>query len=505
MLRAIFSAWLLGAASLTAQRVEGLVINSATGAGIAGVAVNLVQTGKIAYSATTDSQGRFRVEDVKDGVYAANYKVAGFWPVPNRLDRVSPEPLRVDSGSEVHLDAKLDPIGKIFGRVLDGGERPVPGASVWFHWQSSSCKPPLCIGYFRTLRTDAKGEYSIVDLDVPGAWIVSAMAPPSWKAPESSDDQRFGWAQTFYPGVTDPQLAAGVMTGSELLLDVKLAAVRVHRIRGVVLDARGDPVPKIAVTLGKGIDFPGLHESTMSDGTFEFESVPDGEWRVSTKVQRNGAELSAAQGIQVKGDLENVDMRLAAPFSIHGKIVMEVPDGASAPKAPGVLLAFNAGAASGARAFLTSNPDTKGGFTIQNVYPGPYLIVADEPPPQYYVESIRLDDRDALNSDVQILTGFEQLTVTYKLGGGTVRGTCAAESVMLIPQDPVFRRPDFIRRATCLPNGSFDVPAVRPGEYYGIAMAGDTALLDDVLLKQGTRLTVRANESTSAEIRIITR
>jgi hypothetical protein len=507
MLRVIFAVWTLATAALASQTVEGHVVNIATGAGVPGVVVNLVQGGKSAYSATTDSQGHFRIEAVKDGAYTANYKAGGFFPVPNRWDSGGPPPFLVVSGGEsVRVDAQMQPIGKISGRVLDVTGRPVRGASVWFHWENSLCRVPLCIGFFRTLRTDEKGEYSIADLDAPGTWIVSAAAPSSLTPPESRDDQRLGWAQTFYPGVTDPQAAARVMTGGELLLDIKLAAVPVHRVRGVVLDGRGDPVPKATVTLGKGLDAPSLHENTKSDGTFEFDSVADDEWRISTKVNRDGVQLWAAQDVYVKGrDLENGELRLTAPFSIHGKIVMEVPKGVPDPKTPGVLLAFNAGPASGDRGFLTSTPDGKSGFTIQNVYPGPYLIVADAPPPQQYVDSIRLGDRDVLESDVQIQSGFELLTVTYKLGGGTVRGACAFGSILLIPQDPKLRRPDFIRRANCAQNGAFEIPAVRPGEYYGLAVAGDAAIWDEDLLKQASSVTVRANESTSTEIRLITR
>ena len=68
----------------------------------------------------------------------------------------------------------------------------------------------------------------------------------SWSPPESRDDQRLDWAQTFYPGVTDPRLALKVIVpGGDLWnVDIKLAAVPVHRIRGRVLDVRGDPVPR---------------------------------------------------------------------------------------------------------------------------------------------------------------------------------------------------------------------------------------------------------------------
>jgi uncharacterized GH25 family protein len=528
MLRVIFAAWIGTAAALLAQTVEGRVVNSATGAGIAGVDVNLVQGGITAYSATTDSQGRFRIEAVKDGTYIAHYKAPSFWPVPGFLGTGSQPLFRVALGSDpVHLETKLQPIGKISGRVLDAAGKPVPNAGLWLHWENSQCRMPMCVGFAHQSKTDAKGEYSIADLDAPGTWLVSATAPSSLNPPEpgsgsqpgsgSHEDQRLGWAQTFYPGVTDPQLAARVMTGGELWLDIKLAAVPVHRIRGVVLDVRGDPVPKVTVTLSKGIDSPSLHANTRSDGTFEFDSVADDEWRMFAKADQSGVKLCAAQGVQVRDrDLDNVELRLAAPFSIQGKIVMEVPESVPAPKPPGITVAFNPGAArlTDAPEDGYGNPDANGDFTIPALYPGPYQIVPGPPPASYYLDSIRLADRDALESDVQILSGFERVTVSYRLGGGTVRGAieaCAAGDVLLIPQDSALRRPGFIRRTTCVQNDRFEILDVRPGEYFALAIGADSptpwyaAILDELLLSQASKITVRANESSSPEIRLITR
>src|SRR6185295_12439079 len=98
--------------------------------------------------------------------------------------------------------------------------------------------------------------YRITDLDLPGAWLLSAIAPSSRTLPESVGDQRFEWAQTFYPGVVDPQLSVKVMVrpGSEVSnADIKLSSVPVHRIRGVVLGIKGDLSPKAAVTLSKRV------------------------------------------------------------------------------------------------------------------------------------------------------------------------------------------------------------------------------------------------------------
>ena len=485
---------LVASVSLSAQAVEGLIVDSVSGAGIAGAVMTLSRDADKSFPGIrTDAQGRFRIEGIPDGIYTVTYNAVGFFPLKKVVGLT-------------HLEARMQPVGRISGRVLDAAGTPVQAASVWFHWENSLCVAPVCLGYYRMRRTDEKGEYSIADLDAPGSWVVSATAPATLKAPDSDDGERLGWAQTFYPGVADPRDAVRVMTGSEQFLDIKLAAIPVHRVRGTVLDERGDPVAKAVVTLSKGFVSESVHENSKEDGTFEFASVPNADWMISTKLSRDGALLWAMQAAPVKGrDVERIELRLTGPFSVHGKIVMEVPEGAAAPKAPGVMLAYNGGSGSiesveTQREFLDSAAEGKNGFAIQKVYPGQYMIVANEPPPGYYVESIRLGDREAVEADVPISSGFQTLTVIYKLGGGTVRGDCGAGRVVLIPTDAMLRRPDFTRFAICGAGGTFEIPAVRPGEYYGLAMVGDSLAFDDGLLAQAAKVTVRANESTVLDI-----
>jgi len=380
---------------------------------------------------------------------------------------------------------------------------------------------PSCIGIIRQIQTNEKGEYSVTDLDVPGTWLVSATAPAGWKPPESRGDQRLDWAQTFYPGVTDAQLAERVLVriGSDISnLDIKLAAVPVHRIRGVVLDVHGNPLPEAALKLSKVTGSPALIRTTQGDGTFEFEAVAEGEWRISATVDQGSSKLWSAQRVQLKShDLENLELRPAAPFTIQGKIVMEVPDGVLPAKPPSVTLAFNAGAAGladkPAGTFLTGNPDENGDFRIQNVYPGPYQILPGLHPPQYYLDSIRTGGRDALESGVEIVAGTQQLTVTYKLGGGTVRGTvegCAAGTVRLLPRNQAMWRQGFVLFAPCDSKDRYAIAGVRPGQYYAVAIAGDTptpwyATLwdDDGLVNQASTVTVRAGENSSTDLHAI--
>jgi hypothetical protein len=422
-------------------------------------------------------------------------------------------PFPVTAGAEPRrLEVKMQPLGKLSGRVLDAAGKPVPNAGLWLVGESSWCMPPTCSPRRQQAKANEKGEYTVVDLE-PGPWLLSAAAPLSLKPPESSDDRQLSWAQTFYPGETNPQLAAAILVqpGGELWnLDIKLAAAPAHRLRGSVIDVSGNPVFKAAVTLGKGFG-PNLTQETGSDGTFEFAAVVDDEWRLSAAVDRGGVKLKGAQPLTIKNrDSENIQLRLIAPFTLRGKIVMEVAEGAQAPQPPPIDFALRSDTTLlSEESWTVLEALDEGNLTARDVYPGRYEIetLTDSAAP-YYLDSIRLGNQDA-RGWVSILSDAQPLTLAYKLDGGTVRGTienCGAGRILLVPQDPELRRHAFVRVTTCGQNGRFEIPAVRPGEYYGLAIAGELtpAISQDAsLLKQAARVTVSANEAVSADIRLI--
>ncbi len=108
----IILAWSLTSAAFGAT-VDGHVVNAVTGAGIQAVSVSLMQQEHLAYSATTDSQGHFQIEDVKAGAYKAEYRQASKFVLPNEALPSDP-PFQVSAdGTPVHLEVKLPPLGKL--------------------------------------------------------------------------------------------------------------------------------------------------------------------------------------------------------------------------------------------------------------------------------------------------------------------------------------------------------------------------------------------------------
>ena len=145
----------LCAACAAAQTtVEGTVVNSVTRKGIEGIAVELIWSGESAYSATTDAQGNFRIENVLSGVYNARYSSSDYL-----RDRDSPATrFQVFAGTPVKLEARMIPFGRVSGRVVDGRSEPVAGAAVIIASANATT----------SLKTNAKGEFDLHDFLLPG-------------------------------------------------------------------------------------------------------------------------------------------------------------------------------------------------------------------------------------------------------------------------------------------------------------------------------------------------
>jgi hypothetical protein len=522
---------MLCAACAVAQSVEGTVVDSITGAGIPGVKVELVrladtvptdpqqarQAGIMAiaegdpvYAATTDGQGRFRIEEVKTGTYGARYRAASHLDEAMAPKR-EPGPVRriqvAAGGSVVKVEGRMIPLGGLAGRVVDGRGQPVPNARV-----------DLLTGILMGGQdTDKDGKFS--EILFPGDAYTLSVAPPlGLKPPDPDPDtgQQRAWVRTYYPGVADRTAASKIMGRPGVWqsdIELKLLAVPTRSIRGVVLNPDGTPASKVPVVLGEDFFTPTVRVEAKSDGTFEFPAAVDGPWRVSADVERGDVKLRAAQWVEMTGhELEGLKLRLNAQVTVRGRVIMETMEGRTAPKAPMVSLrAFGHGRMS--EAAPPGRPDAEGNFTMERFYPGVYRFGGrDSAPPGYYLDEVRLGEAVLAAPDVEIDSGAVPLTLVYKTKGGTVRGSvenCAAGGVLLVPQNPVLRWPQSMLSATCDSSDRYQIPAVRPGDYYALAFPADKSSpiwspeFDESLVSQAARIAVRAGETTSLDLRVM--
>lgn len=501
----------LGAA---AQTVVGTVADSSSGSGIAGAQVEIAPAaaglgGQAAYTAVTDSQGRFLIDNVKDGAYVARYRANGY------IDEASLAPGRpfqvVAGGTAVNLEGRMIRFAEASGRVVDGRGDPVPNAEM------EATEIGRSTGGFRS---DAGGKFRF--MVIPGQNYTLMVHPPSqWKPPDPAPgtDGARGWAPTYYPGVTDPEAAGKISLppgGRMENIELKIRALPAHSVRGTLAGVDGKPASKVAVVMGEDLLRPIFRQETGPDGAFDFPTVIDGHWLLAAEADSTLGKLRVIQSFDVLGrDVDDLKPHLSAPFTAHGRVVMEKVEGRETPAPPTISLqpvvrwvypnTFGA-------------PDSDGNFSAAQVYPGLYQFNAGEPS-GYYLDAVRIGGADISGPAIDMADGAF-LQFVFKTNGGSVRGSaekCEQGTVALIPREEAKRWRGFLRTAKCDSTDHYDMGAVRPGEYYVVAFAGDgmaglrmnrltmdgniEPIVPEDILTEAPVVTVKARETATADVR----
>ncbi len=504
--------FLAGAGMLGAQVVEGSVSNSVTRLGVSDVQVRLQRVRSIPgigvpteteqvseaqqepYEALTEVSGKFRIEGVKDGKYNVTWFREGYFAL-----RSVTAPVEVKAGDPLELDLKMTPLGRVTGRVLDGKDHPVSGAKL----ELSSGT-----GGAQTRIADDDGQFAIDNVG-SGTFTLMAYAPEEWDPPEPVDGKKQAWAATYYPGIIHADSAGRIFIapGGEVTgLEIKLLAVLVRRVSGVVLGPDGKPVQAAEVRLTRSQGRQANLQSTTTDKDGKFElAVVDGTYRVSGQMTDEEATLHTETEVLVSGkDVSEVELRLKAPFKIHGKLSYDPPRPPDTKTRTSIFLTEGAGPGVISMSNATVEGDT---FTLPAIYAGTYTLLASEPEPPYYLASVRVSGQDGMAGPVYLGSGNDPAEIVFRAGGGAVSGNvedCHGGAVELIPVQENLRGmvPKFDR---CDAVGHFTVQAVRPGDYYALAVAplqgAPVALV--TLLRQATKVTVREGETTRVDLKAV--
>ena len=533
----LWFALLVCAAPVAAQSVRGSVVNSLTGTPINDVEVTLRFSGGPSYQIATDAQGgartvsaaptqpyqvatdlqgEFRIDDLKPGRYTASFSRRGFL-APSRTSEAV-RPFQVSAGGQpVSLRAEMIPLAKLSGRVLDAAGNAVKDANVQLSPVAGPTIDSLLPIGGPASRTDNQGNFHIEEIR-PATYTLVARPPRNTKPIESADGQRRVMIPTYFPasaeraGAERIQLAPGAEVWGQ---DIRLIAAPAHRIRGKVVDEKGDPADLVTVKLIdplRSLQQDAGQVVSVEGGAFEFPAVVDGEWSIFAQRQRGELQMKALQQAQMAGhDIERIELRLALPFAVSGSVGFE-PAGATPPGRPVSVMFYPVGA--GNSEHVTALIEDGGRFTGDGMYPGTYQVVPAYPGPAFYLDSIRLGEREYPDGMVEFSSGAPPLRIVYRSDGGTVRGTveeCRSATVVLVPQPLALRRRDLIHRAGCRATGQYEIRVVRPGEYLVFALdAGDAAFDQGGISPTAQQLagaqsvTVRANESTSVDLKVLT-
>ena len=476
---------------LYAESVAGTIANSVTHGPIAGVKVTLA--GPRTYTAVTDAAGTFSFPDVQAGDYTADFNNASsFNPPPTRKTlHVGTAPVRIDWG--------LEPLGRIQGRILSADGSPIPHADLWLVFNGGMMS--------KTVGDD--GRFT-ADALIAGVYHLMARAP---RGSKSKDGET--WAPTYYPNTTERSQAEPIRVGAGADLtgyEIRLRSVPAFKIQGSVRDDTGKAVAGAAVQIVPAERNAGLEQEIKSDenGLFEFRGVWAGDWLLFANSQQAGIELKGVANATVaRHDVDRVDIRLARPFSLHGFVDRDGPrDSKGERKGSGVAI-HRAGPQHELVGIGFAKQD--GTIVIDQLYPGRYTLEPVGFAPGYYVDSVKLGDRDVLGLEVELFDGVPPLRISYKADAPSVRGTVengSGATVMLFPQDEALVTGQFIRTTNVGSDGRFEIGSLRPGDYYAFAfnriewLAFNDAGFFRGLVPLAERVHVAKGETATVELKV---
>jgi hypothetical protein len=457
---------LLSAVALCAQDqiavVEGSVVNSVTGAGIDAAKVRLEGSTGSHYETVTDASGSFRMTGVKLGGYLPFVEKHGFFPPPFFGTIVMVR----DVGNAVpRLRLELEPAARLRGRVIGPDGKPAAKVEVAVGNQNLA-----------TTKTNDDGEFLFENLQA-GSYSLLVRA---------------NLVRTWYPAALNPALAEPIRVpaGADLSgFEIRLQTARTYRVRGVVLDADGTPLPTTIVAIisgSAGFATPGFLVSgettrfsladrsmgvprdradvavTGPGGAFEFPAVPEGEWIFQVGPGNNHHGQAIAD---VRRDTDDLQVRLQTPFDLDGTVTLS--DGSPPPSSGLIMVRLTS--LDGMPPVFGQSLKEQGKLHFTDVTPGRYLVRATASLGQY-VESLTVGTVDAAHQPLFLNSASPPIHVIVK-PGLTITGTVEkgeGSRVLIVPQ--TLTPGDFGWLSLCGAGGSFKISGLAPGDYYAIAL-----------------------------------
>jgi len=449
------------------------------------------------YTATTDADGHFGVENVVPGRYRLSLEKTGFVEVNGRGSKADVNVFTVQAGGAVEdLLFRMLPMAIISGHVTDEDGDPMSGVRIIVQKKKPGKATRETVG---SDGTNDLGEYRLSGL-FPGQYWIVAIPPPDMrdyeKQPEKSQqgdnpsnaqpDTRY--VTTYYPGTYDATQASAVTlkAGDEMPVNLMLSPARTYRVRGTVTGVMAGQ--KAAVELvSKAGDSIRANE-VGPDGQFEVRGVAPGSYVVRASTPTESQLFTAHQDISVvAADVEGVKLTPLPSFRLSGHLQIE-------GRAPGALTQYSVnlrqaevpedqGFFMSQDFFGTNAPvDRFGNFEWKSVNPGNYIVQVYGGDGQgFFLKSVTLGGRD-------IATGFTAsgpatLDVIISTKGGTVEGVVvekekdvdtdhvnndhpvANATVVAVPEEKYRKLPDHFGIGSTDQHGRFTIRGVAPGSY----------------------------------------
>jgi hypothetical protein len=522
--------------------IQGRVVASETQNALPRVSVELRSMGAAGalLVATTAEDGRFVFANLVPGQYRLTATRSGY--VPGEYGQRKPGgaglPIVVAAGQQLRdVQMPLTLSASISGRILFRTGKPVVNAEV-MAMKASYQGGNRVLTLVQSARTNDLGEYRLYWL-TPGKYYVGSVpwdgrpinagvvmdanaAPaavdiarmtvlagdvaraPLGFQPGAPPSDTEAWVPIYFPGtaVEDAASVIDLAAGASVRgIDVVIEPVKPRRIRGLVVDALGQPVMIAQILRSRNSSTSNAFTTETAApnlGTFDIRGVIPGQYTLVATSEGRAGKLVVDVGAT---DLEDVRVTVTNGISLSGRLTIEgrpageaVPEGLRVTLRPDPLVPGMPVPAS----WVSAN----GSFMFGQVLPGNYLVTVQpfqsappagtgqrglampqvppagqrgrgmppSPPamPDSFVKSVRLGTRDVLNSGLTVdAQPSDALEIVIGTNSGRVEGDVGRvpnATVVLVPAART-RRPDLYKSMLTDAQGRFVFQGVTPGEY----------------------------------------
>ncbi|MCX6625476.1 MAG: carboxypeptidase-like regulatory domain-containing protein [Acidobacteria bacterium] len=517
--------------------LEGTVLDSVTGAPVAGARVVLENRVKRSeYHVLTDSQGQFAFHGAAPGKYKLLADKNGYVHVVfggrrSELDEEGePLPLAPDE-KRSGVELRMIPAAVLAGRIVDNTGEPMPGLFVVAGRMGHEGRGRrLKIAKHSLMVTNDRGEYRLFGLP-PGKYYLIAAGLQDFFGlfmRDSQSEVEMGTAPPkeklgtqYFPGVPDPAQAIilELRAGEEKAgVDFRYDYTPLVSVRGRVT------VPAVCpgnVSVHAGPEIRAEQEDSIqfaitADGSFEVRGVSQGSWRISANSQDQKSACSS-ETVTVQAGASGaggVALALRPAVELSGVVRMESEPGFRFQKARVYFEMFEADGENHAEIKADGRFNTR--LSPENWTFGVIGAAGNA-----FIKSARLGATDVLESGLNLISGTPggELEIVLSSAGAQVEGSVSNASgrparraiVVLAPEAHLRAHGRLFYRATADEEGRFSLRGIAPGEYKlfawndveGEAYRDPGFLRDDEA--NGEKVVLGENQVKQAQLKLIVR
>jgi hypothetical protein len=447
-------------------RIAGIVRDAETGAPLKDATVRVAPP-NTEVSVSTDSDGRFVLNNLRPGRYYISATLAGFGPLDSSLAFPRGAYVNLAGGQRVEgIILKLAETLSLSGKIVDANGNPARSVMVTPRQKQYNSSGTETLMTVRALsgRTEDNGAYRISGL-LPGEYYVMT--------------SNLG-ALTYYPGVRSVNEAVPVLiTKTDVTgIDFRMLPEEKHSVRFQIAGIH--PIPKeINLVLQSSNafapTFPAQTLPTPADGWFTIPSLPPADYNLAIQwadppENENGpATLAGRQIVSFTVVDRNLDLGLVViqpPTMVKGKVTFK----SAPPFSINIILSLTALDTRHSNWWLDSN----NAYSISFVPAGRYTVGTSALPEGQFLAAATYNGIDVLGRRFAVdASSAPELDIVIDGPAGKVSGTAIdpksspVSNALVVMLPPADRREalDNSSVARTDQSGRFTFDRVPPGDY----------------------------------------